>query len=195
MPNVVVQTMERLTMKAAAAAKTGRQRAASHNSGANNTATGPTVANSSDRRKMAKPLTSASAATVKAPSTSSLSGGRSREGRGKLDQQRRDRDYSEPIGRDPVLPGRQYRRRRAVKQLECDGPADPGHGGPHDRRHRQAQHVAQLAQPEIRTEVMPDQPCREHGFARIAQAEENGAPDIAVAERDWRRWSRPSCRQ
>src|SRR5580704_8163124 len=79
MPNVVVQTIERLTMNAAAAAKTGWQRAASHNSGANSTATGPTVAKSSDRRKMANPLTRASAATVKVPSTSSLSDGRSRE--------------------------------------------------------------------------------------------------------------------
>src|ERR1700724_3265175 len=79
MPKVVVQTIERLTMNAAAAAKTGRQRAASHNSGANNTATGPTLANSSDCRKIASPLASASAATVKAPSTSSPQGGRSRE--------------------------------------------------------------------------------------------------------------------
>src|ERR1700749_2137091 len=79
MRKVVAQTIERLTMKAAAAAKTGRQRAASHNSGANNTATGPTLAKSSDRWKMANPLTSASATTVTAPSTSSLNGGRSRE--------------------------------------------------------------------------------------------------------------------
>src|SRR3974390_2127992 len=79
MPKVVVQTIERLTMNAAAAAKTGRQRAASHNSGANSTATGPTLAKSSERRKMARPLASASAATASAPSTSSLSGGRSRE--------------------------------------------------------------------------------------------------------------------
>src|SRR5947209_17531765 len=78
MPKVVVQTIETLTMNAAAAAKTGRQRAASHSSGANNTATGPTVAKSSDRRKMASPLTSASAATAKAPSTSSLVEGRAR---------------------------------------------------------------------------------------------------------------------
>ena len=49
-------------MNAAAAAKTGWQRAASHNSGANSTATGPTVAKSSDRRKMATPLARASAA-------------------------------------------------------------------------------------------------------------------------------------
>ena len=79
MPKVVVQTIETLTMNAAAAAKAGRQRAASHSSGANNTATGPTLAKSSDCRKMASPLTSANAATVSAPSTSSLSGGRSRE--------------------------------------------------------------------------------------------------------------------
>jgi|ERR1700686_2211848 hypothetical protein len=79
MPKVVVQTIERLTMNAAAAAKTGWQRAASHSSGANITATGPTVAKSSDCRKIANPLTRASAATARAPSTSSLSDGRSRE--------------------------------------------------------------------------------------------------------------------
>src|SRR5262249_11050890 len=79
MPKVVVQTIDRLTMKAAAAAKTGRQRAASHNKGANSTATGPTLAKRSDCRKMASALTSANAATVTAPSTSSLNGGRSRE--------------------------------------------------------------------------------------------------------------------
>src|SRR6516164_5600194 len=79
MPKVVVQTIDRLMMSAAAAAKTGRHRAASHNSGANSTATGPTFARSSDRKKMAKALTSASAATVIAPSASSLSGGRSRQ--------------------------------------------------------------------------------------------------------------------
>src|SRR5262245_20864150 len=79
MPKVVVQTIERLTMNAAAAAKTGRQRAASHNSGANSTAAGPTVAKSSDRRKMASTLTRASAATANMPSTSSPSDGRSRE--------------------------------------------------------------------------------------------------------------------
>src|SRR6478736_2038878 len=79
MPKVVVQTIERLTMNAAAAAKTGWQRAASQSSGANNTATGPMVAKSSERSKIARPLTSASAVTAKAPSTSSLSDGRSRE--------------------------------------------------------------------------------------------------------------------
>src|SRR5215470_4142915 len=79
MPKVVVQTIERLTMNAAAAAKTGRQRAASHSSGANNNATGPMVAKGSQRRKMANPLTRARAATANAPSTSSLNDGRSRE--------------------------------------------------------------------------------------------------------------------
>src|SRR6266446_5333263 len=79
MPKVVVQTIERLTINPAADAKTGRQRAASHSSGANNTATAPTGAKSSDRRKIASPLTRASAGTAKAPSTSSLSDGRSRE--------------------------------------------------------------------------------------------------------------------
>src|SRR5258706_701321 len=79
MPKVVVQTIERLTMTASAEAKPGRQGAASQGSGPNNPATGPTVAKRSDRRKMATPLTRASAATAKAPSMSSLSDGRSRE--------------------------------------------------------------------------------------------------------------------
>src|SRR5438270_10850253 len=78
-PKGAGQTIDTRTMNGAAAAKAGRQRAASHSSGANNTATGPTLAKSSDCRKMASPLTSANAATVSAPSTSSLSGGRSRE--------------------------------------------------------------------------------------------------------------------
>src|SRR5271169_4373243 len=79
MPKVVVQTIETLTMNAAAAAKTGRQRAATHNRGANNMATGPIVARSSERENIASPLASASAATARAPSTSSVRDGRSRE--------------------------------------------------------------------------------------------------------------------
>src|ERR1700748_2222318 len=79
MLKVVVQTIETLTMNAVAAAKTGRQRAATHNKGANNTATAPTVAKSSERENIASPLASASAATAKVPSTISLKGGRSRQ--------------------------------------------------------------------------------------------------------------------
>src|SRR5690348_12260290 len=79
MPKVVVQTMERLTMNAAAAAKTGWQRAASHNRGANKTATGPTFASRSERRKIARALASASTATVNTPSANSLGDGRSRK--------------------------------------------------------------------------------------------------------------------
>src|SRR5258705_7858443 len=79
MKRVVAKRIKRLKIRGAAAEKPGRQRAASHSSGANNTATGPTVANSSECRKMLSPLTKASAATAKAPSASSLSDGRSRE--------------------------------------------------------------------------------------------------------------------
>src|SRR5262245_13288240 len=79
MPNVVVQTIERLTMNAAAEANTGRQRAASHNSGANNSVTGPTVAKSSHRWNMASPHVTANATTANAPSMNSLRESRSRE--------------------------------------------------------------------------------------------------------------------
>src|SRR5262249_29700134 len=78
MPKVVVQTIERFTIKAAAEAKTGRQRAASHSNGANKKVIGQMVANSSHRSKMASAHTRASAATAKIPSVSSLRDGRSR---------------------------------------------------------------------------------------------------------------------
>src|ERR1700754_3859978 len=79
MPNVVVHTIDRLTMNAATEAKIGRHRAASHNSGANNSATGPMVANSSQRSKTAKPHISASATTDSKPSMISLRDSRSRD--------------------------------------------------------------------------------------------------------------------
>src|SRR5215813_14129177 len=79
MPNVVVHTIERLTTNAAAEANTGRQRAASHNSGTNNNATGPTAAKSSHRWNMANAHTTASPATAKAPSMNSLRDSRTRE--------------------------------------------------------------------------------------------------------------------
>src|SRR5437660_847394 len=78
MPKVVAQTIVRLTMKTATAAKNGRQRAASHKSGGNNRATGTTVAKSSGGNEMTNPLIRASAATAAAPSVSSLREGGSR---------------------------------------------------------------------------------------------------------------------
>src|SRR6478752_1971786 len=78
MLKVVVQTIKRLTMKAAAAAKTGRQRAASHNSGGNNRATGTTVAKNSDGRNIETPPIRTNAEIAKTPSMSSLRDGTSR---------------------------------------------------------------------------------------------------------------------
>src|ERR1700721_3810696 len=103
-------------------------------------------------------------------------------GCGKLDQQWRNGDYSKSVRCEPVLPSRQNRGRRAVKQFESDSSTDPRDGRPYDRRCGQPQHVAQLVQSEIRTEIILNEPCREHGFTCITKCGENSAPEIPVAE-------------
>src|SRR5579864_8344442 len=62
------------TRNAAAAAKTGRQRAAIHNNIGNSSATGTTVSQASCGSKIAIAVITASAANAAAPSTSSLRG-------------------------------------------------------------------------------------------------------------------------
>src|SRR5580704_12875159 len=78
MPKIVVQTMVKATMNAAAEEKTGRQRAASHSNSGNNRATGTTVAQGSRGMKITMPLIAASTASATPPSLSSLLGGGSR---------------------------------------------------------------------------------------------------------------------
>ena len=68
MPNVVVKTIVSALMKAAVAAKTGWQRAASHNSIGNRSATGTTVPQSPCGRKMTNPFRMTSATSAAAPS-------------------------------------------------------------------------------------------------------------------------------
>src|SRR5215469_12994168 len=62
------------TRNAAAAANTGRQRAATHNNIGNSSATGATVFQDSSGNEMAIPVMTASAASALAPSMSSLRG-------------------------------------------------------------------------------------------------------------------------
>src|ERR1700722_19547679 len=78
MPNVVVQTIVSATIKAAAAANTGLQRAASHSNSGNSAAMGTTVAQGSRGRKMMTPLNKASVASAAPPSMTSRRGGGSR---------------------------------------------------------------------------------------------------------------------
>src|SRR6478672_11930396 len=63
------------TRNAAAAAKTGRHRAATHNNIGNSSATGATVFQESSGSEMEIPVMTASAASALAPSISSLRGG------------------------------------------------------------------------------------------------------------------------
>lgn len=78
MLNVVVQTTVSATIKAAAAANTGRQRAASHNSSGNSAAIGTTVAQGSLGTKMITPQSTISIASAAVPSMISPRGEGSR---------------------------------------------------------------------------------------------------------------------
>src|SRR5262249_42897021 len=78
MPKIVVQTTVKATTKAPAAAKTGRQRAASHSSIGNSSALGTTVSQGWGGREMMIPVIPANSASAAPPSMSSLRGGGSR---------------------------------------------------------------------------------------------------------------------
>src|ERR1700678_1194971 len=78
MSKVVVHAMVRETTNTPAAANTGRQRAASHNSTGNNSAPGATVSQNCSGSESTTPVIAASANRPAAPSISSLRGGRSR---------------------------------------------------------------------------------------------------------------------
>src|SRR5215469_4066025 len=78
MPKVVVQTIVSATIKEAAAAKTGRQRAETHRSTGNRRAIGTTVAQGSLGRKITSPLIIAITTSARVPSMSSPRGGGSR---------------------------------------------------------------------------------------------------------------------
>src|SRR5215470_9308945 len=78
MPIVVVQTIARVTMKAAAAANTGGQRAAIHNRTGNSSAIGTTVVQGSGGSAMTMTLMTTSDASATKPSMVSLWAGGSR---------------------------------------------------------------------------------------------------------------------
>src|SRR4030081_496167 len=78
MPKVVVHTIVSATMNAAAAANTGRQRAASHSNSGNSRAIGTKVAHDSRGRKILIALVAVIATSAMAPSMASLCGGGSR---------------------------------------------------------------------------------------------------------------------
>src|SRR5580704_13403452 len=76
--NVVVQTIVRAMMNAAAALNTGRQRAASQSRSGNNNTMATTVAQGSRGRKIINPLIKDSVISAAAPSMTSRRGGGSR---------------------------------------------------------------------------------------------------------------------
>src|SRR5512135_1573589 len=78
MPKIVAQTTVSETIKAPAAAKTGRQRAASHNNIGNNSAPGTKVCQGVFGSEIIIPVTAESIKSAVAPSTNSRRGGGSR---------------------------------------------------------------------------------------------------------------------
>src|ERR1700679_214038 len=72
--NVVVQTIVRATTNAAAAEKTGLQRAASHSSNGNIRAANATITQGSPGKKMINPLNAVSATSAKTLSKISIRG-------------------------------------------------------------------------------------------------------------------------
>src|SRR5208282_6588250 len=78
--NVVVQTIVRATMNAAAPAKTGRQRVASHSSNGNIRAASATITQGSPGKKIINPLNAVSAKSANTLSKISIRGVGSRTG-------------------------------------------------------------------------------------------------------------------
>ena len=181
MPKVIAQTIVRDTMNAAAEAKTGRQRAASHSSSGKSSATGTTISHGSGGREIIIPVVANTAASATPPSMSSLRGGGARMAEVRPITTGATVMMPSASDAEPMLPGDQGRCLRAVKQLVRHSRGDPRDDGRDDRCRQQPQDVTQPAEIEIRTEVMLDQPCREQGFPRIAEGESGGAPDAPVA--------------
>ena len=169
-------------MKAAAAAKTGRQRAAIHNRTGNSSAIGTTVVQGSCGNAMTMTLMTMSDASATRPSMVSLARRRLACCRGEPDHQWRNRDDAERIGCEPVLPSDEDRCRRAMEQGKSQGPADPGDCSCDDRCPQQPQHVAQPVETERRTKVALDQAGRQQGFPRIAYGEDDGAQEVSIAQ-------------
>ena len=135
-------------MKAAAAAKTGRQRAAIHSRTGNSSAIGTTVVQGCGGRAMTMTLKTMSNASAARPSMVSLRGGGSRAAE------------ASPITRGAIVTmpsasdanqSRQVERIEAVSAMQHgkpEGAADPGDGGGDDRCRQQAQHMAQPVETE-----------------------------------------------
>ncbi len=98
------------------------------------------------------------------------------------DQERRDCDDAKRVGREPVVPDRQGRGRRGVEEDVTQRTADARDGTRGNRGRSQPEHIAQPVETERRAEIALDQPRNEHRFACVAQAENECAPDVTVAQ-------------
>src|SRR4029078_11807489 len=81
-----------------------------------------------------------------------------------------------------MLPGNPYRRGRAVKEIECNGANDAGHGGRDGCCPEEHHYVIRFGQGETGTMVAVNQPGCERGLESIETAEDKSTPDISIAK-------------
>ena len=79
-----------------------------------------------------------------------VTGGRIVHGLNKPDDERRNNDDAERVGRNPVLPDGERRTSRTLEQEKSGRSTDARKRGRNRRRHEEARHTAQALQPEVR---------------------------------------------
>src|SRR5260370_13040434 len=89
-------------------------------------------------------------------------------------------DNPAEVGSNPGLPW-VHNRARGVGDQFSPRPADARGGCCDDCSRYQSQHIVEPVEAERSTEIALDQPCGKQGFARMAESEGSGAPEVPVA--------------
>ena len=168
MPNVVVETSATATMNAAAAANTGRQRAATHKSTGKSTAIGTNVIHEPDWRDERKCAQQGQHRERQRSFRQLAPWQRLMHELTQADDQRRDRDDAEPVRQEPDAPDARAGVRRCGRgpwRRPHRRPPSPWRGG----RRQKAQHAMQAVEPERLTEPTLDQPSRHQRLSGIAK--------------------------
>ena len=180
MPKLVTQTTAKPMMKAAAAAYTGAQRAASQSSSGNSIAAGSTVAHRPGGRDRMTALTAAKATRETAPSISSRRGRTSRT------------IWATPISTGAIVtmpsPSEANHTRQMLKMGAVVwnsriviAPPMAAVAAPMVAASRKPSSV-EAVEPERGTEPPGDKPRREHGLARVAKPLEYRGPEAPVTQ-------------
>src|SRR6266478_165168 len=142
MPKVIVQTIVSETTNAAAAANTGRQRAAIHSRIGNSRAPGRIVCHGSGGSETIVAVIIANTRSATTPSTICLLGGVLRRASARPITSGATVIMPTASDANPVLPSGPDRSRWAVEQLISHRPTDTRGGGCDDCGRQQTQHIA-----------------------------------------------------